>query len=125
MGFNILRMLRKKGLKIHALTKGPVTNPNAWTEKVLWFQEYMNKEDKMNITQDKGLFYGKILVDDYPGYIKRWLKYRPRGLVIMPATNANGDFEHQQVVRYDGTNMSEVEDRVDDALKGMKGRKKE
>tara|TARA_Y100000310_G_C20512920_1_gene729762 strand:+ start:436 stop:588 length:153 start_codon:yes stop_codon:yes gene_type:complete len=48
----------------------------------------------MTITEDKGIVYGKVLVDDYPCYIKRWLENRPRGLVIMPAHSYNRDFEH-------------------------------
>lgn len=62
----------------------------------------------ITITRDKGLVYGKVLVDDYPGYIERWLKWRKNGLVIMPASKSNKDFKHEQVIRYDGSNLEEV-----------------
>ena len=62
----------------------------------------------IHITQDKSVHYGKVLVDDYPGYIEAWLEHRPRGLVIMPAHDHNKDFVHAQVVRYDGTDLDEV-----------------
>ena len=52
--------------------------------------------------------YGKVLVDDWPEYISRWLKWRPRGLVIMPASQSNAGFTHPQVIRYDGSNAEQV-----------------
>jgi 5'-nucleotidase len=56
----------------------------------------------VTITMDKGLVYGKVLVDDYPEYALRWLKWRKRGLVIMPNQPWNQGFEHPQVHRYTG-----------------------
>ena len=126
IGFDIVNLLRSKGLKIHALTKGPLLNAKAWEEKVIWCQQNLDldKGDRMTITTDKGLVYGKILVDDYPGYAKRWLRHRPRGLVIMPLSKNNADYKHPQVVLYDGTNLEEVEQRVDETLEEMKKREK-
>ena len=56
--------------------------------KVRWVEKHLGDID-CTITRDKGLVYGKILVDDYSGYIKDWLDFRPRGLVIMPANDYN------------------------------------
>ena len=64
------------------------------------------------ITRDKGLVYGKILVDDYPGYVERWLEWRPRGTVIMPANEENKNFSHQNVIRYDGSNLNEIKEAI-------------
>jgi|GEM_PF-4745712 len=38
-------------------------------------------------------------------YIERWLTWRPRGLVIMPAQPWNEDFRHSNVLRYNGKNL--------------------
>ena len=40
---------------------------------------------QVTITEDKGLVYGKVLVDDWPAYGIRWLEWRPRGLLVVPA----------------------------------------
>jgi len=56
---------------------------------------------QVTLTEDKGLVYGKVLVDDWPPYIERWLTWRPRGLVIMPARRWNATFTHPQVLRYE------------------------
>jgi len=108
LGFDILDLLRKYGFSINILTKGPRTNPNAWTEKVEWVQKYVS-DALTTITQDKSLVYGKILVDDYPSYIRGWLKHRPRGLAIMPDQPWNHDFGHPNVIRATKENLAQVE----------------
>lgn len=60
----------------------------------------------------KGLVYGAILVDDWPEYVERWLKHRPRGLVVMPASSNNVGYNHPNVIRYDGSNIDEVRKRM-------------
>ena len=113
LGFDVLVELKKVGFKIVVLTKGPSRKFSAWSEKVEWchknMKEYING---VTITNDKGLVYGWVLVDDFPEYIQAWLKHRPRGLVIMPAHEHNKDFKHPNVVRYDGTNIEEVRERL-------------
>ena len=106
LGFDILEMILKLDFEVHVLTKGPSASAIAWGEKVEWCKSHLPKEVKITITEDKGLVYGKVLVDDWPKYIERWLKWRPRGLVIMPAHEHNKDFKHPNVIRYDGTSES-------------------
>lgn len=101
-GMEILQVLVNIGFDIEILTKGPRTKPAAWKEKVEWCSENLNCNYKMNIVQDKGLVYGRVLVDDYPDYIVAWLKHRPRGLVIMPDHTYNRDYSHPNVYRYTG-----------------------
>jgi len=108
MGMQILELCRRSGFDIHILTKGPKRLPNAWEEKVQWCQRHVSEEVDIHITSDKGLVYGKLLYDDYPDYMLRWLRHRPRGLGIMPVTPHNGDFAHPNVVKWDGTNLAEV-----------------
>lgn len=104
-GFAIVEHLVRAGFDIHVLTKGPRRAPIAWMEKVQWceqaFKDY-GIPHKITITEDKGLVYGKILVDDYPDYAGAWLSHRPRGRVIMPAQPWNAVFQHPQVHRYCG-----------------------
>jgi 5'(3')-deoxyribonucleotidase len=104
LGFDVLKIARELGFEIYILTKGPKRNQNAWAEKVRWAQKKV-PDSKIILTEDKGLVYGKILVDDYPPYIQRWTQHRPRGLVIMPANSWNKDFSHPNTIRYDGTNI--------------------
>ena len=108
LGFDILEIARKLGFEIHILTKGPKSSPNSWTEKVEWVKENV-LDANITITENKGLVYGKILVDDYPIYIKQWLKSRPRGLVIMPVHEFNKNFQYQNMIPYNGTNLAQIE----------------
>lgn len=95
-GLKIAVELEKLGFKLMVLTKGPVRSTNAWTEKVEWCAKWLPTAD-VTITHDKGLVYGKVLVDDYPEYILRWLEWRPRGIVLMPRRAWNAGFRHPNV----------------------------
>jgi 5'-nucleotidase len=90
---------QKIGFETHILSKGPWKNSMAWKEKVDWCHKHLENM-VINLTEDKGIHYGTLLVDDYPDYITRWLQWRPRGVVIMPDRNINRGFEHPQVFRY-------------------------
>jgi 5'-nucleotidase len=103
LGFDLLNAARSTGFKIHVLTKGPRKTPDAWAEKLKWCQKHIADDVDITITFDKGLVYGKVLVDDYPDYAERWLTWRPRGLVVMPAAPVNRSFSHPNVVKYDGS----------------------
>jgi 5'-nucleotidase len=98
-GFEVLEVLRQLKFELMVLTKGPSRATSAWTEKVLWCQEHL-PDVKVTVTEDKGLVYGRVLFDDWPPYFLRWLKWRPRGLVIMLDHPHNRGFEHPNVFRY-------------------------
>lgn len=108
LGWDVLNVAQDQGYRVMILTQGPSRYPSAWTGKKLWIDKNMGQEVDVTITRDKGLVYGKVLVDDFPGYIERWLRWRKNGLVIMPANDSNKNYRHAQVVRYDGTNLEEV-----------------
>lgn len=108
LGFDIWEITVALDFRNMVLTQGPKRNPNAWMGKKLWLDKNIGEEVDVTMTRDKGLVYGKILVDDFPKYITRWLEWRPRGLVIMPAQEHNVGFAHPQVIRYDGSNLEEV-----------------
>jgi 5'-nucleotidase len=111
--FKVLNTMRRMHFDIHILTKGPWKTTSAWSEKVEWCREH-TPYASVHISEDKGLVYGKVLMDDWPPYIRRWLTWRPRGLVIMPAHPWNEDFRHPNVVRWDGSPeaWAEIEDRL-------------
>jgi len=90
LGMSIVEILRRLDYEIHVLSKGPVTTTSAWTEKVHWVQKHLGAGTPITMTHDKGLVYGRVLVDDWPPYIEAWLAYRPRGFVVMPAQPWNG-----------------------------------
>ncbi|MFP2925758.1 5' nucleotidase, NT5C type [Pyxidicoccus sp. 3LG] len=110
-GFEVLAELRALEFELHVLTKGPVQSTNAWAEKLQWCQAHV-PDARVTVTMDKGLVYGKVLVDDWPEYIHRWLTWRPRGLVIVPAQPWNVGFTHPNAIRYDGTNLDAVRARL-------------
>ena len=109
-GLKIVRILKLYGLEPHILTKGPYKTLIAWTEKAEWCRKHL-PNTPITISEDKGLVYGKILVDDWPTYCEAWLKWRPRGLVLMPAYPYNEGFENKfpgQVIRVTKNNEDEV-----------------
>jgi hypothetical protein len=107
LGFDVLAELQALQFEVHVLTKGPAHAPRAWTEKLEWCQHHLPGVP-VTITMDKGLVYGKVLVDDWPPYVERWLTWRPRGLVILPAQPWNAGFAHPNALRYDGGNLDEI-----------------
>lgn len=111
-GIELYNLARKTGFNIHVLTKGPWNSPHAWTEKVLWVRKHLFDDVKITITEDKSTVYGRVLVDDWVPYIEPWLNRRPRGYVIMPVHHFNRDFTHPRVVRWDGTNIDEVQETL-------------
>lgn len=106
VGMEIYYMLQELQFDLNILTKGPSTKPIAWSEKLEWCREFV-PEAHVTVTEDKSLVYGKLLVDDWPSYYQSWLKWRPRGYVVVPAQPWNVDaekFAPGQIFRYDGTN---------------------
>jgi len=108
LGWDVLGIAREFYYRIMILTQGPKRNPASWSGKKRWIDKNLGEEVDVTITRDKSLVYGKVLVDDYPGYVDEWLKWRRNGLVIMPASDSNEGYEHKQVIRYDGSNLNEV-----------------
>lgn len=106
-GFDLLQVCKDIGFNIHVLTKGPYKTTPAWGEKAQWCREHLPGVP-VTISEDKGLVYGRVLVDDWPQYFTRWLEWRPRGLVIVPAHPWNADVVHPNVIRYDGVNKDQV-----------------
>lgn len=98
LGITIVETLAQIGFRIMVLTKGPQRAKNAWSEKFEWCAKHIPSAS-VTVTQDKGLVYGKVLVDDWPEYVDRWLQWRPRGLVLMPAQEWNADCRRENVHR--------------------------
>jgi 5'(3')-deoxyribonucleotidase len=90
LGFEIVSHLKSIGFRIMIMTKSSKESKNAWSEKVAWIAEHLPDVD-VTVTMDKGLVYGKVLVDDYPTHFLRWMEHRPRGKVIMPIQPWNKD----------------------------------
>ena len=114
-GMELYHAFDEWGYKRMILTKGPWKNPAAWMEKVQWCQEHVPDAD-ITITHDKGLVYGKVLYDDYPPYIERWLEWRPRGKVLMLDSAINKDFSHPNVLRVHRTPLAEQEIKIKEFL---------
>ena len=125
LGFQLLEAAIETGFVIHVLTKGPNSATAAWSEKLRWCQKHLSENVCVTVTQDKGLVYGRVLVDDYPEYQMQWLEHRPRGLAVVPVNKQNQHFnqdfarrsaekrgwDHEPcVICYDGSNLTEVLD---------------
>ena len=116
LGWDVYRIAETLGFMTAILTKGPSSKAHAWAEKVECIQNHLGCKAQINIVGEadddgfhaKGNVYGRILVDDYPEYMNSWLKHRPRGLGIVPAKPYNEGYEHPQVIRYDGSNLTAV-----------------
>jgi hypothetical protein len=104
-GFQVLDVIKEIGFSLNVLTKGPFKTTSAWTQKVDWSREHLG-DIPVTITEDKGLTYGRVLFDDWPPYIKDWLAWRPRGLVVMLGHTWNQGFVHPNVVRIDRSNLN-------------------
>jgi hypothetical protein len=113
LGLKMYELAIQMGFIAEVLTKGP-RNPNAWKEKVEWCNRYLRPDTDVHIVSDrsegdkakssgKGRFYGRVLYDDYGPFMLKWLRHRPRGLGIMPVNAHNKDFDHPNVLRYDGS----------------------
>jgi 5'(3')-deoxyribonucleotidase len=107
LGFDILKAARQVGYEIHILTKGPSTSTGSYSEKARWVKQHI-PDARITIADDKGMVWGKVLVDDYPVFIERWLEHRPRGLVVMPQNKSNKHFKNPQVIAYNGRNLKQV-----------------
>lgn len=124
-GFKLLHLALDAGLRIVIFTKAPKGQPRAFMEKMEWCHKHLEGIDfDVSMVTDKGLHYGKILVDDWPPYIKQWLEHRPRGHVIMPAHPYNDSFRHAQVAPYFG-HTGGLEERnisclFDDVVRGIR-----
>lgn len=92
LGFQIVDLLKSIGFRIMIMTKSSKESKNAWSEKAAWISEHLPDVDMM-VTMDKGLVYGKVLVDDYPTHFLRWMERRPRGKVVMPVQPWNKDVD--------------------------------
>lgn len=110
-GFDVLDIIRKMGFRLMVLTNGPRKIPAAWAEKVLWVQEHV-PDAGITIGRDKGLVYGRVLFDDWPPYVERWLRWRPRGLVVMLDHPHNRGFSDPRVFRYTGVEKDELTERL-------------
>ena len=97
-GFRVLGLITEVGFETVVLTKGPYRTTSAWAEKVEWNRRHL-PETPVTITEDKGLVYGRVLFDDWPAYMLRWLQWRPRGLGVMLESPWNQDFAHPNVVK--------------------------
>ncbi len=105
-GMQIAALLENLGFDLVVLTKGPWKATQAWSEKIEWCRAHL-PHVPVTITEDKGLVYGKVLVDDWPAYGIRWLQWRPRGLLIVPAQRWNTLDQyplelHNNIFRYHG-----------------------
>lgn len=110
-GMELWELSKMLGFQHMILSKGPRSSPVAWTAKVEWVDKHL-KAEGITITTEKGHYFGRVLVDDYPPYIMDWLAHRPRGLVVMPAHPWNENFEHPQVIRYIRHNFDAVREAL-------------
>lgn len=124
VGFFVFELIGTLGFQRVILTKGPVNTTSAWTEKAQWRNEFL-PGTPLFIVEDKGLVYGKVLYDDWPKYILRWLEWRPRGRVLMRDTPYNQGFEHPQVMRLPHrlserpSHVDELRHRIESFLGGL------
>jgi len=114
-GFDLIQIANDLKYENHILTQGPKNSNNAWIEKKIWCDKYI-PDLKVNMSQDKSLVHGNVLVDDWPPYFLPWLKAHPIGLVVAVAQPWNEDVSHNRLIRYTRENYAEVTERMTWAL---------
>ena len=115
-GKEIYTIALAMGFSPHILTQGPSKKSEAWIGKHKWCMKNFPDVD-LTITRNKGLFYGRVLVDDWPEYVKAWLAHRPRGLAVVPARSWNREMEGKdRVIRVD-VSVEEQRQKLVAALK--------
>jgi 5'(3')-deoxyribonucleotidase len=114
LGFQLLEEARAQRFLCQILSRSPRKIPAAAGEKIEWCIRHV-PDLPIVLSEDKGLVYGKLLCDDWPEYIERWLAWRPRGLVIAVAQSWNVGIDtrfSRNVIRFDGTNFPYVRERM-------------
>lgn len=114
-GFRIFRMAQEIGFQCEILTKGPRTKSVAWAEKLECCQQHLGIEVDVHITsgrEGKGQVYGNFFYDDYIPFMESWLKWRHRGLGIMPLHKSNINFDHPNVIKWNGNNYHQVREAL-------------
>lgn len=119
-GLRVWTLCKYLGFHNVILTKGPKKHAAAWAEKLQWCQEHLGPSVDVHIVSDKSIVYGKLLYDDYPAYMEKWLKHRPRGVGIMPAAPYNKDFVHPNVFKYDEQDDFRYMVKVIESIKNRK-----
>jgi len=113
LGWDVYQVAEDLGFCTKILTKGPRSKSVAWAEKVECIDRHFGESVPIDIVgKDKKGTYGRVLVDDYPEYVLGWLKYRKRGLAILPKQPVNEGFEHPNAIVYDGNNLHKVIDAL-------------
>src|SRR6056297_3590257 len=63
-GWDVLEIAKNLDYRIMILTQGPRKNPLAWSGKKKCIDKHFGEDFDITLTRDKGLVYGKVLVDD-------------------------------------------------------------
>lgn len=105
-GWEILNMCEVIGFEKIILSKGPSRRDNAWTEKVKWCHINIPDTNIIITSAEKSLVYGRVLVDDYPDYVLPWLKWRKKGIAIMPESSLTEKVNHDRIFIYNETETS-------------------
>ncbi|MBT3985511.1 hypothetical protein HOD38_05070 [archaeon] len=116
-GFQVLEEAIRIGFNAHILTKNPYKLFHAANQKLAWCDRYVKPvlgvdEVEVSISPHKARVYGRVLFDDDIGFMAGWLEHRKNGLGIMTVQDHNRSYTHPQVVKWDGTNLGEVVDRL-------------
>lgn len=121
-GWELLELAEKLGFRLMILSKMSGSNPTeSAAGKRKWIDKHLGKRVDVTFGDDKGLVYGRVLVDDYPEFLLNWLIHRPRGLAIMPVNSVNRNFKHPQVIRYTGKNLLKVKKLLQEAANRKSG----
>jgi len=120
LGFEIMLFLLKYDYEVTIHTRAYTESPNAFTEKVEWFNCYIrhpnikNVKDIVLLSGSKDILAGDVFVDDNTSNVDSWLTRWPEGLAILPATPYNEGYDHPRAIRIDRNN---IEDTLKEFLK--------
>ncbi len=109
-GTQLWQYMRGLGFETALATKGPWLEPQAWGEKFQWQKEILPEADEIIVTsKNKNRVDGEVLVDDWPKYVRGFLKKHRRSVAIVPERQYNLDFRHPRAIHYNGKNFKQIE----------------
>ncbi len=76
LGWDILKVVKRLGFHIVILTQRPRRNSVAYSGKKKWIDANLGEDIDVILTRDKGLVYGRVLVDDFPPSLMLLLRTR-------------------------------------------------
>ena len=96
LGWDILEVARELEYRIVILTQGPRRNPASWSGKKKWIDKNLGSDVDITMTRDKGLVYGKVLVESALDSVERTIDTLRREVILAEAIESR---DAEQIIK--------------------------